>query len=221
MPDQDPSADGYQMDMSGETLETRLAAAGTALQPSSINTLAKLNALIGDATLGVWRTGTGAPADALGADGDYYLDSDADAWYGPKAGGTWTGTGPHSLQGPQGDIGPQGPQGIQGETGPTGPAGADGLDGAPGADGADGRTWHSGAGAPADGTGADGDYYLDTAASAPNAIKQRRHHPNGWQCTHPHAALGRHYKRHTVWHLRRRHDSALVFSHHQSASDGH
>jgi len=117
---------GLEDEASGVVVDgavTIWAASDSVLRPTDVNTLAKLNALIADATLGVWRTGTGAPADGLGNDGDYYLDSGADAWYGPKAAGTWTGTGPNSLQGP---------------------AGADGSDGAPGADGSDGLGWTGG-----------------------------------------------------------------------------
>ena len=51
-----------------------------------------------------WHNGSGAPGDGTGTDGDYYLDTAADAYYGPKAAGTWTGTGPTSLIGPDGDM---------------------------------------------------------------------------------------------------------------------
>ena len=75
-------------------------------------------------------------------------------------------TGPQGPQGPQGATGAQGPQGEQGPAGPPGADGADGAAGAPGADGADGRTILNGSGAPSSGTGADGDFYIDTAADA-------------------------------------------------------
>lgn len=45
----------------------------------------------------------------------------------------------------------------------TGADGADGANGADGADGADGSVWRSGAGAPSNGLGANGDYYLNTS----------------------------------------------------------
>jgi len=48
-------------------------------------------------------------------------------------------------------------------TGPTGATGAAGAAGATGAAGAPGSVWYSGAGAPAGGTGVNGDYYLNTA----------------------------------------------------------
>lgn len=60
--------------------------------------------------------GDGAPAGALGDDGDYYIDNVAIELYGPKTSGSW-GT-PVSLVGPEG---PQGPQGVPGDTGLTMP----------------------------------------------------------------------------------------------------
>ena len=59
--------------------------------------------------------GSGAPAGGLGTEGDFYIDTAADAIYGPKTGGAWGGA--TSLVGPAG------------ATGPTGPAGADGANG--------------------------------------------------------------------------------------------
>jgi hypothetical protein len=67
--------------------------------------------------------GTGAPADTVGRDGDFYLDTAADVLYGPKAGGGWPANGT-SLTGAPGATGPAGPQGPQG---PPGPAGSGGL----------------------------------------------------------------------------------------------
>jgi hypothetical protein len=51
--------------------------------------------------------GTGAPASSLGNDGDFYLDTQADVLYGPKAGGAWPMTGT-SLVGPAGPAGTPG-----------------------------------------------------------------------------------------------------------------
>lgn len=66
--------------------------------------------------------------------------------------------------GPEGPPGPTGPQGadstVPGPTGPTGPTGATG------ATGAAGKTVLSGSGSPSGGTGVDGDFYIDTTASA-------------------------------------------------------
>jgi hypothetical protein len=88
-------------------------------------------------------TGTGAPDNALGQDGDFYFDSAAKAVYGPKASSAWPGSGvslvgPTGATGDAGPTGPTGPQGLQGNpgtagvqgiTGPTGPAGSVGVTG--------------------------------------------------------------------------------------------
>lgn len=57
-------------------------------------------------------SGTGAPAAALGNNGDYYLDKSSYNLYGPKTGGAWGAA--LSLQGPAGPQGPVGPQGPAG-----------------------------------------------------------------------------------------------------------
>lgn len=82
----------------------------------------------------VWRDGSGAPADSLGVDGDYYLNNDNGDVYS-KAAGTYSVVA--NIQG------------------------ADGADGTNGTDGADGSVWHDGSGVPASGLGVDGDYYLN------------------------------------------------------------
>ena len=46
-----------------------------------------------------WYTGAGAPADGTGINGDFYIDTTGPSYYGPKAGGTWGGTGPNSFGG--------------------------------------------------------------------------------------------------------------------------
>jgi len=56
------------------------------------------------------RNGAGAPSGGLGVDGDFYIDTTADAIYGPKTSGAWGSATPL--------------------VGPTGSAGADGADGA-------------------------------------------------------------------------------------------
>lgn len=58
------------------------------------------------------RNGSGAPGGGLGVDGDFYIDTTADAIYGPKTGGAWGSATP-----------------LVGATGSTGSAGADGADG--------------------------------------------------------------------------------------------
>lgn len=89
-------------------------------------------------------SGAGAPDPALGSDGDFYLDTSNNDFYGPKSGGSWGSA--TSLVGPAGPQGPQGDQGIQGVAG------------------ADGRTILSGPGAPQSDTGSDGDFYIDVTA---------------------------------------------------------
>lgn len=85
--------------------------------------------------------GNGAPSNGLGADGDFYIATNTAFIYGPKASGAW----------PAGSsiIGPTGPQGVVGATGNAG---------------ADGKTLRYGSGAPSNGLGVDGDFYIDLAA---------------------------------------------------------
>ncbi len=54
-------------------------------------------------------SGTGAPSNSVGANGDYFLDTTNSRLYGPKTSGAWGGY--VSLIGPQGIQGIQGPQG--------------------------------------------------------------------------------------------------------------
>ena len=162
--------------------------------------------------------GTGAPAAAIGADGDFYLNTATNVLFGPKVAGAWPPAG-QSLVGPQGQAGVQGIQGIPGATGgrgnsvlngnaspiasigidgdfylnittnilfgpkasgtwptlgqsltgPQGTAGSQGIPGPQGTAGTDGARGNSvlhGTGAPSAAIGLDGDFYLDTAASA-------------------------------------------------------
>ena len=118
-------------------------------------------------SINTWLSGSGAPSDTAGNDGDYYLDTVTSAYYGPKTSGSWTGTGPTSLIGPTGAIGPQGPkgdtgdtgpQGLKGDTGDTGPQGLKGDTGDIGPQGLKGDTGdtgpagENGIGVPAGGT---------------------------------------------------------------------
>jgi hypothetical protein len=81
----------------------------------------------------VWRDGSGVPSNALGINGDYYLnDATGDVYF--KASGAYTIVA-----------------NIKGA------AGATGLTGATGAS----TTWRDGAGAPSSGLGVNGDYYLN------------------------------------------------------------
>jgi hypothetical protein len=43
--------------------------------------------------------GFGAPNNTLGTNGDFYIDTDAQEIWGPKAAGSWVGTGPTPLKG--------------------------------------------------------------------------------------------------------------------------
>lgn len=56
--------------------------------------------------------GSGNPAPGLGADGDFYIDTDIYDIHGPKVGGSWPAgvslVGPTGSQGPQGVVGPDG-----------------------------------------------------------------------------------------------------------------
>ena len=114
------------------------------------------------------RHGTGAPNNALGNDGDYYIDDTPPKMiYGPKVSGAWPAGA--SLQGAPGEdgtdgidgpsayaaavangfvgteaewlaslVGPEGQQGIQGPQGEQGPVGPQGETGPQGPAGADG-----------------------------------------------------------------------------------
>lgn len=70
------------------------------------------NSLAYDATKILASVGT--PSAGTGVDGDYAIDKSNMVLYGPKAAGSWTGTGTTMV----------GPQGIQGVTGNTGANGA-------------------------------------------------------------------------------------------------
>lgn len=60
-------------------------------------------------------SGAGAPAGALGSNGDFYIDTSVWQIYGPKTAGSWGS--PTSLVGPAGPEGPQGPAGPAGSGG--------------------------------------------------------------------------------------------------------
>lgn len=83
--------------------------------------------------------GSADPDNAIGSNGDFYINTTSNFIFGPKAAGIWpAGVSIIGAQGPQGvpgAAGAQGPQGIQGDPGAQGPAGANGADGAPGING--------------------------------------------------------------------------------------
>ncbi len=110
--------------------------------------------------------GVGAPEDSVGKDGDFYINVLGSTIYGPKAAGAWPAEGV-SLVGKDGQDGSDGQNGIDGKDGIDGQNGVDGKDGSDGQDGVDGEdgnTILSGSGAPDDGVGMDGDFYLDTTS---------------------------------------------------------
>jgi hypothetical protein len=63
--------------------------------------------------------GSGAPSSGLGTNGDFYIDTTADAIYGPKTAGAWGSA--NSL------VGPAGANGAAGTNGATGPKGDTGI----------------------------------------------------------------------------------------------
>jgi hypothetical protein len=74
----------------------------------------------------VWRNGTGAPANSLGIDGDYYLDDTTDnVWL--RSAPTHTYSVVANIHGSTGPAGPAGPQGNPGPPGGIGEAPADSL----------------------------------------------------------------------------------------------
>ncbi|GAA4305869.1 hypothetical protein GCM10023143_11410 [Compostibacter hankyongensis] len=87
-------------------------------------------------------SGKGAPSASVGDVGDFYIDLNADALYGPKTGSGWGSA--INLRGDKGD---------KGSTGATGAAGKNGS------------AILSGNGAPALSLGTTGDYYLDKTNS--------------------------------------------------------
>lgn len=81
-------------------------------------------------------SGTSAPSG--GVDGDFYIKTDTKVIYGPKAAGSWPGSGTSLI----------------------GPTGTTGATGATGTNGTNGNTLLNGTSAPSG--GANGDYYLKT-----------------------------------------------------------
>ncbi|WP_420387243.1 tail fiber domain-containing protein [Roseivirga sp.] len=93
-------------------------------------------------------SGNADPNNALGNDGDIYINIASNSFFGPKTAGAW-GAGT-SL------VGPAGANGTDG---------VDGVDGADGADGIDGKTILSGNTDPNNALGNDGDIYINTASN--------------------------------------------------------
>jgi len=123
-----------------------------------------------------WLNGTVAPASTLGVVGDFYLDTVASVFYGPKTSTGW-GAGVN-LRGATGQpwlSGTVPPTTVVGNVGDFcsikllsvyyGPKTATGWPTGTNDRGAAGQTWLSGTGGPASTVGNVGDFYLDTAAS--------------------------------------------------------
>lgn len=110
-------------------------------------------------------SGAGAPDDADGQDGEWWIDTDDYDIYGPKAAGVWPTPGTSLI----------GPTGATGSTGATG---------------TDGRTILSGTGAPSGGTGANGDFYLATNTSTLYGPKASGTWPSGVSLIGPAGTTG-------------------------------
>ena len=104
------------------------------------------------------RNGKGAPTNALGKNGDFYIDTLKLNFYGPKTSGVWPSA--VSLRGRTGATGTTGKTGATGTTGKTGATGATkaskGATGATGKTGAIGATGLTGSSGPMGITGATG-----------------------------------------------------------------
>lgn len=111
-------------------------------------------------------SGAGLPSNAVGGNGDYYINTTNSSLIGPKAAGAWPVFGV-SLMGPAGPAGATGAPGIPGTPGAPGAPGSAGTPGAAGTTGAAGPAGTSvlaGAGAPAGALGNVGDLYFDSTA---------------------------------------------------------
>lgn len=138
-------------------------------------------------------SGPSAPRSTIGIEGDFYIDSKAFVFYGPKSKSGWPA--PISLRGPQGltgakgasgsngtdgkssatsgavgpqgaagPVGPRGEAGAAGVVGPAGPTGAVGPAGAPGTAGVPGTSGAQGIAGAAGSQGSPG------ASGAPGSV---------------------------------------------------
>jgi hypothetical protein len=150
-------------------LLTTLALFATAVSPISAIAAGRSASSIPNTIL----NGKGVPANNVGINGDFYIDTRSLLLYGPKKNGKWPA--PQNLQGPTGATGASGndgkngsdgkngtdgktvtnastvagasgPAGSQGEKGATGPAGPAGPTGPAGPQGATGPAGPSGSG---------------------------------------------------------------------------
>jgi collagen type VII alpha len=116
-------------------------------------------------------SGSAAPSNAAGQDGDFFIDTAGRTIYGPKAGGAWPASGIALVGpvGPTGAAGATGAAGTAGATGPAGPAGPAGATGGTGATGATGAAGTPGATGPTGATGTTGTTGSTGATGAPGA----------------------------------------------------
>ena len=167
--------------------------------PSGTNGTNGMNGTNGTAVL----NGTTAPSSAVGANGDFYINTVTNMLYGPKANGLWpTGTslvgptgatgpmGPQGLTGATGAQGPQGIQGLTGTTGLTGPQGPSGTNGTNGMNGTNGAAVLNGTIAPSLALGANGDFYINTATNMLYGPKTNGTWPTGTSLVGPTGATG-------------------------------
>lgn len=111
--------------------------------------------------------GVTPPKNSVGIEGDFYIDTKAMLFYGPKSKTHWPT--PTSIRGPQGQTGPSGTdakpganvvaagaQGLTGATGPKGEQGPQGIQGVPGSAGAKGETGATGPAGPSGAPGSSG-----------------------------------------------------------------
>lgn len=75
---------------------------GSPLDRSVLLSVLKAYMFAGATPSSVIHSGTGVPSDALGENGDYYIDAANGDYYGPKASDTWTGTFMFNAVGPTG-----------------------------------------------------------------------------------------------------------------------
>jgi hypothetical protein len=118
-------------------------------------------------------SGSGAPSNSIGNDGDAYIDITNGTLYGPKASGSWPGVGTavngntlrNGTGAPAGGLGNNGDFYIDTAADVIYGPKASNVWPTPGTNlvGTAGHSLLNGTGAPAGGTGNDGDFYLDTA----------------------------------------------------------
>lgn len=102
-------------------------------------------------------SGNGPPSSSVGNVGDFYFDKTSTVFYGPKVSGSWSAG--VSLIGANGAPGQQGQQGNQGIQGVPGTA----TNGTNGTNGVDGNTILYGSSNPTPGTGANGNFFINTS----------------------------------------------------------